>query len=93
MLEQLLEYHQTPEDGDFTARVVQGVRRRERMRRLILWGSGLVGGAFGVAGWATLADAVGQVFSAGNALPMSLGAVAIAALVAWLLHDETGLTI
>ena len=49
MLDELLRYDETPLQDDFTLQVMQAVRKRQRQRRVILWGAGAVGAAFGVA--------------------------------------------
>ena len=36
MLDQLPKYHETPEPKEFTARVMMGIERQQRMRRLLL---------------------------------------------------------
>ena len=91
MLDQLLEYHETPERGDFTAAVMRGVSRQRRIRKLILAGSGLVGAAFGMAGMMLLSEPVSRFLGEVDLLPVSLGAVLIVAMVTWLLYDEAGL--
>ncbi len=91
MLDEILEYHDTlPNDG-FTDRVMRGVRRRQRQRRAILFGSGALGAAFGVAGMALLAEPLAQLFSGGRHLELSVVVMAAVALLGWLLHEEAGL--
>ena len=92
MLDELLEYHETPESGDFAAQVMKRVQRQQRLRRAILWGSGLVGAAFGAVGVLTLSEPLGRVFENAGMLPVSVGVVATMAFVAWLLQDEATAT-
>jgi len=35
MLDEILEYHEMPEDDNFVAGVIKGLRHQQRMRRLI----------------------------------------------------------
>ena len=88
MLDELLKYHETPEPDDFTLQVMQAVRRRQRLRKMILWGAGGVGALFGIAGFSMLAEPMAALF-AGHAVPVSLGLVLTAGAAAWLLQDET----
>jgi hypothetical protein len=88
MLDELLRYDEKPLQDDFTLRVMRAVRRRQRQRRVILWGAGAVGAAFGVAGAAMLAGPLAAVFESA-ALPVGVGVVLVTAAVAWLLQDET----
>ncbi len=92
MLDELLAYHDTPAEDDFTLRVAQAVRRRQRQRKVILWGAGAVGAAFGAAGTLMLSDAVAGVFAAGHGLTVSAGVVLAAGALAWLLQDEASTT-
>lgn len=95
MLDDLLRYHQTPQADDFTAQVMQGVQRQaarqQRLRRAILWGSGVVGAAFGVAGAAQLSAPMAQFFAATGPLELGVGVLGALSLLAWLLHEEVGL--
>ena len=92
MLDELLEYHETPESGDFTTQVMKRVQRQQRLRRAILWGSGLVGAAFGAMGVLTLSEPLGRVFENVGVLPVSVGVVAAMAFMVWLLQDEATAT-
>lgn len=89
MLEDLLEYHQTPEDGAFVAEVMQRVRRQQRMRRLILAVTGLTGAIFGAAGAIILAEPVAQAMADTKLLPVSVAMVGAVAFLAWVFQDET----
>jgi hypothetical protein len=88
MLDELLRYDETPLQDDFTLQVMQAVRKRQRQRRVILWGAGAVGAAFGVAGAAMLAEPLAAVFESA-ALPVAVGVVFVTGAVAWLFQDET----
>lgn len=91
MLDELLTYHQGPEPDNFVADVMRGIRRQQRMRKLILATTGLVGAAFGATGILLLSDSFGQIFSGGNMLTVSASVVLTVALLTWLLHDEATL--
>jgi hypothetical protein len=88
MLDELLQYHEPPLADDFTDRVLRAARRRQRLRRLILWGSGAVGAVFGAAGMLLLSDPLAALMQGDRALPVSLGVVLAAGALAWLLQDE-----
>ena len=91
-LNSLLAYHEAPAADDFTQRVMRGVKRQQKMRRAILWGSGLVGAAFGAFGVLTLAEPLGQLLTAGNPLTVGLGVIGVVGFGVWLFQDETGAT-
>lgn len=91
MLDELLTYHQPPEPDDFVVDVMLGIKRQQRVRKLILAATGLVGGSFGVAGMLLLSDSLGQIFSGSNTLTVSTSVVLILAFLTWLLHDDAGL--
>lgn len=95
MLDQLLEYHETPEPKQFTARVMMGIERQQRMRRLILASTGVVGAAFGAAGVMLLSDTITAFFTqmatGSNVVPMGITAFLVLGFLGWLLHDEPGL--
>lgn len=92
MLDQLLEYHETPEKDDFVADVMKHVQRQQRIRSLVLYGSGTVGAAFGVAGVMLLSEPVNRLLSGMEAFPVSLGILGALALLGWLLHEDVGLS-
>lgn len=92
MLDQLLEYYETPETGEFVADVMKGVQREQRIRRLVLWGLGAVGAAFGVAGVMLLSEPFNRLFSGMEVLPVSLCVLGAVAVLGWLLHEEVGLS-
>ncbi len=95
MLDQLLKYHETPEPKEFTARVMMGIERQQRMRRLILASTGVVGAAFGVAGVMLLSDTITafftQVATGSNVVPMGITAFLVLGFLGWLFHDDPGL--
>jgi len=105
MLDKLLEYHQTPGQipgqapgpDTFVADVMKAVAHQQRRRKLILIGSGVTGGLFGVAGATLLSDSVGKLitqFAAGDAaMPFGLAIMAAVALLGWLMQDETRMSV
>lgn len=96
MLDELLQYHDSPEADDFKAKVMQRVQahaaRQQRLRRVILWGTGAVGAAFGVAGFMMLSGPVGQMVSQVNPLVISLSVAGAVGFFFWLLQDEAATT-
>jgi len=90
MLDEILEYHETPENGDFVAGVMKRVRRQQQVRKLILTVTGFTGAAFGAAGVRMLSDSVGQLITGANVLPVSIALVGTAVFMAWLFRDEVG---
>ena len=91
MLDELLTYHQTPKPDDFVADVMRGIKRQQRIRKLILTATGLVGAVFGAVGMLQLSEAFDRIFSEANMLPVSMVAVLSVAFLTWLLHDEAAL--
>lgn len=91
MLDELLTYHQTPEPDDFVVNVMRGIKRQQRMRKLILSATSLVGGAFGVAGMLLLSGPLSQIFSGSNTFAISASVVLTLAFFTWLLNDDAGL--
>ncbi len=95
MLDKLLEYHELPEPDEFVIAVMQGVAREQRLRRMILMLSGLVGTAFGLldayllAG--PLAPLMPQLLAADTAAASGLVLFLVVTVLAWLLHDEPGM--
>ena len=88
MLDEILEYHETPQDDDFVTGVMERVRRQQRMRKLILATTGVVGASFAAIGVLTISDSVNQLITDTNVLPVSVALVGIAAFIAWLFQDE-----
>ena len=88
MLDELLRYDEKPLEDDFTVKVMRAVHKRQRQRRVILWGAGAVGAAFGAAGAAMLAEPIAALFESA-ALPVGVGVVLVTGALAWLLQDET----
>lgn len=97
MLDELLEYHQTPGPDSFVADVIKGIERQQKMRKLILLGSSLIGGLFGVLGASLLSDPItsllAQVATGEAAMPLGLAVMSTIALLGWLLHDETRMSV
>jgi len=97
MLDELLEYHQTPSDDTFVVDVIHQIKRQQKTRQLILLGSGVIGGLFGVAGAAMLSGPIAKLVahsSVGDAaLPLGLAVMSAVAFVVWLLQDETRMTV
>ena len=91
MLDDILEYRETPEDDEFVRVVMKGVQRQRRQRRMILWGTGLIGAGFGVLGFSWLATPLTEAFETIGVMPLAGGIVLSAALIAWLLPDEAGM--
>ncbi len=88
MLDEILEYHETPEDDNFVAEVIKGVRRQQRIRRLILTVTGMVGASFGAVGVLMISDGINRLITDTNVLPASVAVVGLAAFMAWLFQDE-----
>ena len=88
MLDEILEYHETPQDDDFVTGVMKGVRRQQRMRKLILATTGVVGASFAAFGVLTISDSVNQLITDMNVLPVSVALVGVAAFMTWLFQDE-----
>ena len=89
MLEDLLEYHQTPEDGAFVTAVMHRVRRQKRLRRLILVSTGVIGALFGAAGVLILSEPLARAAADIQLMPVSVALVGGVAFLAWLFQDET----
>jgi hypothetical protein len=88
MLDKILEYHETLKGSNFVIEVMKRVRRQQRVRKLILSVTGVVGGAFGAVGLLKLTGSVGQFITEANVLPVSLTLVGSAVFIAWLFRDE-----
>lgn len=97
MLDKLLEYHELPGSDEFVSTVMRGVAREQRLRKLILLFSGLLGTTFGLLGvyWLAepLAPLISQFLAADKAAVSGLLLLAVLGCVAWLLHDEPGMTV
>ena len=88
MLDEFLEYHETPEDNDFVAGVMKRVQHQQRMRRLILTVTGLVGASFGAVDMLMISDSINRLITDANVLPASVALVGLVAFMAWLFQDE-----
>ena len=88
MLDEILEYHETPEDDNFVAGVMKRVRRQQRIRRLILTATGMIGAVFGATGVMMISDSISQLITNANVLPVSIALVGLAAFMAWVFQDE-----
>lgn len=92
--EQLLKYSEPEEPVDFVVNVMQGVRREQRTRRLILWAFGLVGAIFGLIGAIMLSAPLASVFNASAQLPAREAMQAVlfiagaAAFYTWFMNDD-----
>ena len=92
MLEDHLDYHETPEDSAFVSEVMARVRHQQRIRRMVLWGTGVVGALFGTAGALILSNSLVQALDGFNLMHVSVSTIALVAFAAWLFHDETAAT-
>ncbi len=88
MLDDLLKYHETPPRDDFAQRVMQQVQRKQRLRKLILIGTGSIGAAFGVMGVMLASEPLARLFEQFSTLPVSLGAAVAIGIGVWLFQDE-----
>ena len=88
MLDEILEYHETPEDNNFVAGVIKRVQHQQRMRRLILTATGMIGASFGTVGMLMISDSINRLITDANVLPVSVALVGLVALIAWLFQDE-----
>ena len=97
MLDELLEYHQTPKADTFVVDVMKGIERQQKMRKFILAGSGVIGGSFGVLGASLLSDSIANLvtqLTAGDAaMPLGLAVMSAVAFIGWLLHEETRMSV
>ena len=96
-LEQLLDYSNAPQADAFVINVMQGVRRAQRTRKLILWSFGLIGALFGLAGAVMLSDSITRLFTFSVEMPVMetmqaiLFIVASAAFYIWFMNDDLSL--
>ena len=88
MLDEILEFHETPQDDNFVAGVMKRVRHQQRMRRLILTATGMVGASFGAIGMLLISDSINRLITDTNVLPVSVALVGLVAFMAWLFQDE-----
>ena len=88
MLDEILEFHETPQDDNFVAGVMKRVRHQQRMRRLILTATGMVGASFGAVGILLISDSLNRLITDANVLPVSVTLVGLVAILAWLFQDE-----
>jgi len=88
MLDEMLKYHETPQEDHFVTGVIKGVQRQQRVRRLILTVTGVVGASFGAAGMLMISDSVNRLITDANVLPVSVALVGLVAFMAWLFQDE-----
>lgn len=88
MLDEILGYHQTPEDDDFVAGVMKRIQHQQRIRRLILAATGMVGASFGAVGLLMISDSINRLIADINVLPVSVALVGLVAFMAWLFQDE-----
>ena len=77
--------------------VMKEIKRQQKTRKLILLGSSVIGGLFGVVGATLLSDPiaglVAQLAAGDAALPLGLAVMSAVALLAWLVQDETRMTV
>jgi uncharacterized membrane protein YsdA (DUF1294 family) len=93
-LGRLLEYPEAPQAETFVVDVMRGVKREQRIRKVILWAFGLVGALFGLAGAMMLSDSITSLFTFTVAMPAEetmqvvLFIVAAAAFYIWFMNDD-----
>jgi uncharacterized membrane protein len=93
-LEQMLRYDEPPQADAFVMNVMQGVRRAQRTRKLVLLIFGLIGAVFGTLGAFMLSNSITRIFSDLPAMGTMQAVLAITAVVAfysWFMNDELGL--
>lgn len=93
-LEQLLGHRETVAADDFVTDVMARVERYRRQRRVILWGTGLLGAVFGLLGASSLADPVARLFTdlpATGTMQAVLLAVAMVAFYGWFMNEDMSL--
>ena len=93
-LEQLLGHREMLPANGFVTGVMARVERYRRRRRLILWGTGLLGAVFGVLGAASLADPIARLFTdlpATGTMQAVLLAVALVAFYGWFMNEDLSL--
>jgi flagellar motor component MotA len=93
VLDELLEYHQTPGSDSFVADVMKSIQRQQKLKKLILLSSGLIGAVFGIVGAMFLSESINrlttQLAAAESATSLGLAIMSLVAFLGWLLHDET----
>lgn len=91
MLDKLLQYHQEPESGDFTRKVMGEIRKTDRTRQLILWSSGALGCLFGISGvlifQGSLAGFAENLVQQGPLGAPMIGMAAALLLLVWILNE------
>lgn len=96
-MDKLLQYHELPESDTFVLAVSQRVARQHRLRQVVLMLSGVVGAAFGLLGMYLLAEPLAPLLSQWLAVDTTAASGLVLFLVvvmlAWLLHDEPGLSV
>jgi hypothetical protein len=96
-LEQLLEYSDPPQPETFVMDVMQGVKREQRTRSIILWMFGLVGALFGLAGAVMLSGPVSNLLAfemtvpAMESMQAALFIVGASAFYLWFMNDDFSL--
>ena len=81
MLEDLLEYHEKPEESAFVTEVMQRVEQQQRTRRMILTATGVVGATFGTIGAFLLSEPIARTIGEVQLLPVSAAVIAGLALL------------
>ena len=95
-LEQWLVYPESKNDDAFVMDVMAGVRKAQRLRRLVLWLFGLIGAGFGVLGAFLLSDTITQLFLKVPAMGIMQAALFVTAAVSfylWFMNDDLSLTV
>lgn len=90
--EDLLTYRDSPESETFVLDVMQGVRRQQKIRSLILSIFGTIGALFGIAGAVMLSDPITwlftEVMTPTGIMQSVLGVVAVVSFYTWFMNED-----
>jgi len=96
LLDQLLEYRDDLQGDAFVLEVMHRVRREQGSRKAILFGFGLIGALFGLAGAAMLSEPIARAFAGLPAMgttQVALFVVAAVAFYGWFMNEDIDLTV